>query len=320
MRKALVVGVDYYENITCLNGCVNDSHKINALLETNSDGSRNFSVKHLVATGPNNKITRKELREAVKELFEGESEIALLYFSGHGYVESTGGYLITSECEADEGDSGLKLDDVLQMAHDSKAGNKVLILDSCHSGAAGSPVIVGESALLGPGMTILAASGKNQYALEIDGSGVFTTLLADALSGGAANLLGTITPGSVYAHIDQALGPWDQRPVFKTHVNKFINLRRVEPPISLSDLQAITRLFKNPTDDFQLDPSFEPEGTHYKSEENMRNFKILQAYNRVNLLVPVDAPHMWHAAMGSKSCRLTALGAHYWNLVNRKAL
>jgi len=36
---------------------------------------------------------------------------------------------------------------------------------------------------------------------------VFTGLLVDALSGGAANLVGDVTPGSVYAHIDQSLGP-----------------------------------------------------------------------------------------------------------------
>jgi len=40
----------------------------------------------------------------------------------------------------------------------------------------------------------------------------------DALGGAAANLVGDVTPGSVYAHIDQSLGPWAQRPVFKTNV------------------------------------------------------------------------------------------------------
>lgn len=320
MRKALVVGLDHYEHVSCLQGCVNDSHRIKALLDFNSDGSRNFAVKHLTATGENNLVKRKELKDAISELFEGESDIALFYFSGHGYVESTGGYLITSECESDEGDSGLKLDDILQIANSSKAKSKVVVLDSCHSGAAGSPANMAEHALLSPGVTILAASGKDQYALEVGGSGVFTNLLADALSGGAANLLGNITPGSVYAHIDQALGPWDQRPIFKTHVNTFINLRRVDPPISLAYLQELPHLFDDPSTEFKLDPSFEPEGTHPKDVENMRKFKILQAYNRVNLLIPIDAPHMWHAAMESKSCQLTALGAHYWNLVKREVL
>jgi hypothetical protein len=47
---------------------------------------------------------------------------------------------------------------------------------------------------------------------------------------------------------------------------------------------------------------------------------ILQKYNRVNLVVPVNAPHMWHAAMESKSCRLTVLGEHYRRLVESKLL
>jgi len=37
-------------------------------------------------------------------------------------------------------------------------------------------------------------------------------------------------------------------------------------------------------------------------------------YNRVNLLVPVGAPHMWHAAVDSKTVKLTALGEHYRRL------
>ena len=36
----------------------------------------------------------------------------------------------------------------------------------------------------------------------------------------------------------------------------------------------------------------------------------------VGLVVPVDEEHMYFAAMNSKSCRLTKLGAHYWRLAN----
>jgi len=318
VRKALVVGIDYYQHTKCLRGCVRDSYEVNSVLESNGDSSINFDVIHLISTDENSKITRKELKDKAVELFKDDSDVALFYFSGHGYVEETGGYLITSECV--DGDDGFKLDELLQIANDSPAKSKVIILDSCHSGAAGSPKIVGDSAFIKEGITILSASGENQYALEVDGAGVFTTLLVDALRGGAANLVGDVTPGSVYAHIDQSLGPWEQRPVFKTNVKRFTNLRKVQPPIDLSDLKKIVQLFPKPSSQFQLDPSFEPEGTHEKIPENMENFKILQKYNRLNLVVPVDAPHMYHAAMESKSCRLTVLGAHYWNLVTKKRI
>lgn len=54
--------------------------------------------------------------------------------------------------------------------------------------------------------------------------------------------------------------------------------------------------------------------------ENTRKFAILQKYNRLNLLVPVDVPHMWNAAMESKGCRLTALGEHYRRLVEKNRI
>ena len=40
----------------------------------------------------------------------------------------------------------------------------------------------------------------------------------------------------------------------------------------------------------------------------------------VGLIVPVDEEHMYYAAMNSKSCRLTALGAQYWRLANENKL
>ena len=44
-------------------------------------------------------------------------------------------------------------------------------------------------------------------------------------------------------------------------------------------------------------------------------FVILQKYNRVNLAVPVGALHPYHAALESKTMKLTALGEHYRRIV-----
>ena len=55
-------------------------------------------------------------------------------------------------------------------------------------------------------MTILAACGKDEYAGENAGHGVFTDLLVEALYGGAMNLLGEVSPGSIYSYVDQSLG------------------------------------------------------------------------------------------------------------------
>ncbi len=319
MRKALVVGIDHYNEdaVSNLSGCVNDAHAVKAVLDRHSDGTVNFGVNLMAATSEDSSIKRKTLKDQVVELFKDDSTIALFYFAGHGYIESSGGYLITSECK--DGDDGLPMNELLKIANDSPAKNRVIILDCCHSGIAGTPDLDDEKAILKEGVTILTASSANQYAEEKDNSGVFTNLLIDALSGSAANLVGEITPGSVYAHIDQSLGPWEQRPIFKTNVKSFITLRSVQPPISLADLKRITELFEEKGMEFPLDPSYEPESEN-PVEENTEKLAILQKFNRLNLVVPVGEEHMYFAAMNSKSCKLTILGEHYWNLVTNERI
>ena len=260
MRKALIVGIDYYDYLKALSGCANDALAVKAVLERHADGTLNFPAPHiLVGTNGSQRVDKTELKDATRELFADDAEIALLYFSGHGYIEDTGGFLCASDSAA--GDDGLALSDVMTLANRSRAKNKVIILDSCHSGAAGGNALLPTVTEISEGVTILTAATADQYSFEEPGggSGVFTNLFVDALSGAAANLVGDITPGSVYAHIDQSLGPWAQRPVFKTNVKTFVSLRRADAPIALSDLHALTSLFPSPDYEFPLDPAYEPE-------------------------------------------------------------
>lgn len=323
-RKALIVGINYYEHGSPLFGCVDDAHAVKAVLERHDGGTVNFDCELLTGTGLTDKINRSDFKDKIEELFKTETDISLLYFSGHGHIEATGGYLLTSDSK--RGDEGVSLSEILNLANNSPVRNKVIILDSCHSGIAGTPPTGAQLATLAEGVTVLTASTKDQYATEENGRGVFTTLLVDALNGSAANLIGDITPGSVYAHIDQSLGEWDQRPVFKTNVKQFVSLRNVSPFISILDLQRLTELFPSPGFEFSLDPTYEPEikgrdeGMPPPNKENTQKFAILQKYNRLNLLTPIDAPHMWNAAMKSKACKLTVLGEHYRRLVEKRRI
>jgi hypothetical protein len=322
VRKALVVGIDHYLNFSQLHGCVNDSFAVKAMLDRHADGSLNFGVMHLNATGPNDKVSRDDLRLAIEGLFAGDGEVSLLYFAGHGHIEATGGYLCPSDVKS--GNDGVPLAEIMTLANQSKIQNRVIILDSCYSGVAGATALQQKVAEISDGVTILTASTAEQYATEENGAGVFTSLLVDALGGAAANLVGDVTPGGVYAHIDQSLGPWAQRPVFKTNVTRFVSLRKVQPPLELAELRRIAEFFPTSCFQFQLDPSFEPErndafvqsqeGIPAPNPDRCAVFKILQKYNRVGLAVPEGAPHMWHAAMKSKTVRLTALGEHYRRL------
>lgn len=324
MRAALIVGIDYYQHSNPLFGCVNDAHDVKAVLSRHDGGAVNFDCILLTGTGPDDCVNRGDLKDQIDQLFKKDVETVLFYFAGHGHIEATGGYLIATDSH--RGDEGVSLSEILTYANASPARNRIIVLDSCHSGIAGNFPLIGQLSALAEGVTILTASTEDQYASEENGRGIFTALFVDALNGSAANLTGDITPGSIYAHIDQSLGAHEQRPVFKTNVKEFVSLRKVTAPISLPELQRILEFFPQPGFEFALDPTFEPELKGRDPimpnpiPENTRVFATLQRYNRLNLLVPVEAQHMWNAAIESKSCRLTALGEHYRRLVEKNRI
>lgn len=322
MRKALCVGIDSYEKINDLYGCVNDANGVKAALERNGDSTLNFDTKLICATSEATYITRSALKDAIQELFNDESEIALLYYAGHGSYDALGGYLCTSEIE--RADDGLSLNDVMGIVSQSKAQNKIVILDSCHSGLIASSREMENYSVLHNGTTILAACDEKQYSSEENGHGVFTALLIEALYGGAMNLLGEVSPGSIYSYIDSSLGGWEQRPVFKANIKKFVSLRKNSPPIAITELRRITEFFKTPYEEFALDPTFEPDkheaDTTEVNCEHEAIFAILQRYVKLNLVIPVYAEHMYYAAINRKSCKLTVQGQHYWKLVNKNRI
>lgn len=323
MKKALCVGIDCYEHVEDLQGCVNDANAVKAALERNGDGTLNFEVKIMSATSEASYIKRNELRDAVENLFKGEAEIAVLYYSGHGSFDALGGYLCTSEIERP--DEGLSLNDIMSFVAQSKVRNKIIILDSCFSGSIANPIEMQSYSILREGTTILAACGASEYATEENGHGIFTSLLVEALYGGAMNLLGEVSPGSIYSYIDRSLGAWDeQRPLFKANISSFVSLRKNAPPIPITELRRITEFFVSPYDEFPLDPTYEPDKHEADikeiNKEHESIFAILQRFVKLNLVVPVGEEHMYYAAIHHKSCKLTAQGQHYWKLVNKNTI
>ena len=109
------------------------------------------------------------------------------------------------------------------------------------------------------------------------------------------------------------MGPWEQRPVFKSHVTEMTTLRSCEPIISFPLLRKITNYFPSEDFEFKLDPSFEPT-EEPRNLYNEGKFRDLQKYASAGLVVPVDEDHMYYAALHNKSCVLTYLGKMYWNM------
>lgn len=308
MRKALLVGIDDYPS-SPLYGCVADATAMEEQLARHFDGSLNFATR-LYTSAP--QLTKSFLREAIYTLFQGDPEVALLYFSGHGLLTVNGGYIVTPDYR--RYDEGISMDEILGVANQSGARDKVIILDCCHSGAFGSPSLTGGTAsMLGNGLTVLTACRSSEYAIEFQGRGLFTSLLTDALQGGAADLRGNITPGSLYAYVDEALGAWEQRPIFKTNISKSVVIKRAEPPIAVDVLRKLTTYFPQGDQELRLDPSYEFTSAQ-ADPDKVKVFKDLQKLVSARLVKPVGEDHMYFAALNSKSCRLTALGYQYWRL------
>lgn len=313
MKGALLVGINNYPGSAKLYACENDAEALGALLATNGDGRRNFSVEV-----KKNVQTRGELRSMIIKLFKADLDTVLFYFAGHGCINERGGFFVTPDFKSY--DEGISMDEVLNIVNQSKIKEKIVIIDCCHAGALGTPVIVGSSAsYLGEGVTILTATRNNESSLEASGHGVFTSLLLSALEGGAADIAGNITPGSVYAYIDRSLGFWDQRPLYKTNVSHFIALRKVKPALEIETLRKIISYFEFPEQRFQLDPSYEYT-TDTADPVNVAKFKDLQKMQSIGMVIPVGEDFMYWAAMNSKSCELTRLGRHYWNLVKNRRI
>ena len=249
----------------------------------------------------------------------------MLYFSGHGGLTlENGGYIATS-------DTGISMADIIEIVNESPVNNKIIIMDACHSGYMGNhPSYSRSGSCIGEGVTILTASSDDQVSLEdpLNKQGVFTKLLIDALSGGASNILGQITPGSLYAHVDKALGNFGQRPIFKTNTNRFIQIRNVSPLVNIMELRRLSTIFNSPHLEYKLDQSYEVDTNvppEYSNKEpcnaaNNEIFRILQNLNRVGLIVPVGVKDMYFAAMDETSCQLTPLGKFYWELSYKKRI
>lgn len=326
MKKALLIGINNYPNGNELTGCVEDIKSLKSVIERNSDGKVNFSVRLM-----SDEQSSENAMDAIKELFNDTSDMAMLYFSGHGFINDTGAEIVFPDNIRTTGSyyKGIQMKDIMDVVNASKVRNKIVILDCCHSGNMGKYKLEETGSLLSTGVSILTACREDEYAMEMGGHGIFTEQLCEALRGGAADFLGNITMGGVYAYIDRAFGAWGQRPIFKTNVTEFAPIKTVTPNVPLTEILKLTDIFEADNTAIQLDPSYEftndPNQEHkvvepYAKEENVSKFKTLQKLQSIGFVKPVGEEHMYFAAMNSKTCTLTELGKYYWRLVKNNKI
>lgn len=321
-KRALIVGIDQYQHMPTLTGCVADALSMCELLDHHEDGSPNYDCRVLTSAG-GPAITKEFLRLEWHELFDGFDGHILFHFSGHGSQAKEGGMIITQD--GTPGDPGLEMDDLVKLASASKAKTTLLIVDCCHADLTGIfPNSPGNGnsqsqAYIPEGVTILAASRKAQNAHENAGHGVFTKLILGALSGGAADVRGRVSAASMYAYVEQALGPWDQRPMYKSYADHLPPVRLCAPAVPDQLLRELPKLFTDMSSHFSMDPSY--EDTHdLKDPEHVAVFNKFKTLRNARLLTTGAGKDLYWTAVESGWVELTPLGQFYWSLAQRRLI
>lgn len=316
-RRALIVGIDAYDNFPHLSGCVADAAAISPALARHEDGALNFDCRTYTSAGVD-RITRPFLRARWKELFGSFTGDAVFYFAGHGGPSESGGFLVTQDGEED--DLGLPMNEIVQLANDSPARSVLIILDCCFSGAAGnSPSLQTPGlyqATLREGVTILAASRPTETAGEIDGHGLFTDLVLGALLGGAADVRGRVSAAGIYGYVESAFGSWAQRPLYKSHASRLDPVRLCLPKAPDVLLRELPRYFETADGSYRLDMTYEESNKGAAISENVEIFRKFKTLQLAGLLMPKAGSDLYWTAERSGSVVLTSLGQFHWRLVD----
>lgn len=198
-RHALLVAVGEYEDarLNALRSPQQDVTRLAAVLEDPAVGG--FDSVRVVVDAPDHEI-RRALEDVLAE--RSSDDLVLVYFSCHGLKTPRQRlYFAASNTRQDRPSStAVPRTFVNELFEDCRAAGRVLLLDCCFSGAYGKGIKAAGDAVLddvGEGYVVLTASNAFEYAfeeerlsLEAPQASVFTDVLLEGLSSGAADLNG----------------------------------------------------------------------------------------------------------------------------------
>ena len=236
-RYAMLIGVSTYDSdrYPDLPPVRADLHYMQAVLESTEIGMYNECA--MVA-----EPTRAEMLHAIEEFLEERqaSEMALLYFSGHGeFCEADGQlYFLTRDADPDDlPGTAVPAEFLERMLQSCRASSKVVLLDCCSSGsvvqgwtakgATGAGERPAPSTLLRPtGVYFITASDALQTASAMApagsslGTSRFTGEIVEGLRSGRIKDSGWITPDDLFEYLTAQMVrndvPREQRPTKST--------------------------------------------------------------------------------------------------------
>ena len=190
--RVLAIGVSRFDNAPDLRYTNDDAERVvKAYREV---GGLQEDQVTLLVDSEEVKVDLRSLENSIAAQFQAANanDTCVLFFSGHGFANSSSFYLVPSDFSIDDAErTGLSLERLRELIASSKAKTKIIILDCCHSGAVGkTPMNTGQVAASFraiPGCVAIAASRSDELSLETDKlkSGVFTQSLIEALRGRA---------------------------------------------------------------------------------------------------------------------------------------
>ena len=198
-KFALLIGVSEYQSgFDPLPTTIQDVEAIKQLLVNPEIGE--FAAENVtVLKNPQ----KPAMDEAIHNLYDDrqKDDLLLLYFSGHGLINDEGNFYFSTSSTKKNGASFISyLAVAASYVHErmkkSKSKYKVVILDSCFSGAFPQGMAAKDGGTInikqhlgGQGTAILTASTSTQYAYEEEGSdlGIYTRYLVEGIKTGAAD-------------------------------------------------------------------------------------------------------------------------------------
>jgi formylglycine-generating enzyme required for sulfatase activity/uncharacterized caspase-like protein len=196
-KVALLIGVSEYQpDLQPLPNTVKDVEAMYRVLVDPEIGSFDSAE---VLKNPQ----RQEMEDAIYGLYANrqKEDLLLLYFSGHGVVDTTGEFYLSTHLTRKDGGklvptSAVSAKSVHQLMNISRSRRLVIILDCCFSGAFpkglttkdGGSVNL-EQYLGGEGRAILTASTSTEYAFGQEGLelSVYTHYLVEGMETGVAD-------------------------------------------------------------------------------------------------------------------------------------
>lgn len=147
-----------------------------------------------------------------------------LYFSGHGCTKDGQAYLVAKDSywnTLGNYSRGIKISTIKKILWDSKAGQKIAIIDACHSGEklskAEEPLVddrfhdaLGD---LSEGIAVLSSCKKGERSWTIKNQSIFTKYVLQGLKGKAKNENNEVTFFSLSKYVGDKVTSWASKEI-----------------------------------------------------------------------------------------------------------